>query len=189
MRVVAGKYKGMQIISPPKNIKLRPTSDIVREAIFDVIRFDLIDTVFVDLFAGSGAVGIEAISEGARFVYFVESNKVAMETIKENVRRFNIQNQCKLFEIDVFEFLKTFSERAVDFVFLDPPYRSFYASRVLEELSSFRYLNDLALIIAEHLKEEKLFGAYSKLNKLEKFKEKEYGNVVVSFFVNANKGA
>jgi len=108
MRVVAGKYKGMQIISPPKNIKLRPTSDMVREAIFDVIRFDLIDTVFVDLFAGSGAVGIEAISEGARFVYFVESNKVAMETIKENVRRFNIQNQCKLFEIDVLNFLKHF---------------------------------------------------------------------------------
>lgn len=189
MRVVAGKYKGMQIISPPKSVKLRPTSDKIREALFDVIRFDLVDTVFVDLFAGSGAVGIEAISEGANFVYFVEKNRIALETIKENIQRFGIQNQCQLFHIDVFEFLKTFSLTTVDFVFLDPPYRSFYSSKVLEALVNFEYLSDLALVIAEHLKEEKLLDTYSKFNKLEKFKEKEYGNVVVSFFVNSNKEA
>ncbi|BAL80898.1 16S rRNA (guanine(966)-N(2))-methyltransferase RsmD [Caldisericum exile] len=186
MRIVSGKFKGMEIISPPRNLELRPTSDRVREAIFDVIRFDITDKVFLDLFAGSGAVGIEAVSEGAKFVYFVENNKKAVDVIKKNIAKFGIREQCKILVRDVFKFLSDPQlEREVDFIFLDPPYKTHFASETLETLKNSSIVKKGSIIIAEHSEEEFLSEAYVGKVLLSKFKEKRYGKIVVSYFIRA----
>jgi N6-adenine-specific methylase len=134
MRIVAGEFKGQEIISPSKDIELRPTSDRVREAIFDVIRFDIQGKVFVDLFAGSGAVGIEALSEGA-FLFISLKKSKGLQLIKKNILRFNLQDRSRVYMQDVFRFIASPKvERDVDFVFLDPPYKTHFATETLEAL-------------------------------------------------------
>ncbi len=188
MRIVTGKFKGMEIASPSKNLELRPTTDRVREAIFDVIRFKITDAVFLDLFAGSGAMGIEAISEGAKFSFFVERNSLAIKTIYSNIKRFKIANQTSVIKQDVLRFLQAYKSPGVlrdnyDIVFLDPPYTSKLATQTMMLLSDFPAFNKEAIIIAEHSPDEPLKDSYTGKTKLAKFKEKEYGDIVVSYYL------
>jgi len=188
MRIVTGKFKGREIISPPKSIELRPTSDRVREAIFDVVRFNIVDSVFLDLFAGSGAIGIEAISEGASFAVFVEKNPVALRVIKENIKMLGIENQALIIKQDVLNFMKSpfsfesFKEK-FDFVFLDPPYASRLAKEVVQKLTDFPFLNKDCIVIAEHSTEEILEETYKGKYPLQKFEEKKYGTIAVSYYI------
>jgi 16S rRNA (guanine966-N2)-methyltransferase len=187
MRIVTGKFKGREIISPPKNIELRPTSDRVREAIFDVVRFKISDSIFLDLFAGSGAMGIEAISEGARFAVFVEKNSVALRVIKQNIKMLGIENQALIIKQDVLNFIKSpfsfesFKEK-FDFVFLDPPYASKLAGQTMQTLVNFPFLKSDSIIIAEHAEEEILPDDLKGVNSFKRFREKKYGNIVVSYY-------
>jgi 16S rRNA (guanine966-N2)-methyltransferase len=187
MRIVTGKFKGREIISPPKSIELRPTSDRVREAIFDVIRFNIADSVFLDLFAGSGAIGIEAISEGAKFSVFVEKNPVALRVIRQNIKMLGIENQTLVIKQDVLNFIKSpfsfesFKEK-FDFVFLDPPYASKLAGQTMQTLVNFPFLKSDSIIIAEHAEEEILPDDLKGVNSFKRFREKKYGNIVVSYY-------
>jgi len=187
MRIVTGKFKGREIISPPKSIELRPTSDRVREAIFDVIRFNIADSVFLDLFAGSGAIGIEAISEGARFAVFVEKNPVALRVIKKNIKMLGIENQTLIIKQDVLNFIKSpfsfesFKEK-FDFVFLDPPYASKLAGQTMQALVNFPFFKSDSIIIAEHSEVETLPEELKGTNSLKKFREKKYGKIAVSYY-------
>jgi 16S rRNA (guanine(966)-N(2))-methyltransferase RsmD len=187
MRIVTGKFKGREIISPPKSIELRPTSDRVREAIFDVIRFNIADSVFLDLFAGSGAIGIEAISEGARFAVFVEKNPVALRVIKKNIKMLGIENQTLIIKQDVLNFIKSpfsfesFKEK-FDFVFLDPPYASKLAGQTMQALVNFPFLKSDSIIIAEHSDGEILPEELKGTNSFKRFREKKYGNIAVSYY-------
>lgn len=188
MRIVAGEFKGIEIISPPRHLTLRPTSDKVREAIFDVIRFDITGKIFLDLFSGSGAVGIEAISEGSKLAYFVEKNHEAVNTIFKNVKKFGIEKRVKIFKEDVFKFLQNFNEDTLfDFVFLDPPYKTLLSSLTLEKLCFFKHLAEFAIVIAEHSMYEKLLDVYEGDFILRKFKEKKYGKIIVSYYVKEPK--
>lgn len=184
MRVVSGEFKGKEIISPSKQIELRPTSDRVREAIFDVIRFDIQGKVFLDLFAGSGAVGIEALSEGASFVYFVEKNSKACEVIRKNIVHFGIKDRCRIYMLDVFKFIASPKiETNIDFIFLDPPYKTHFATDTLKALKVSSLVQKNTIVIAEHSIEEKLDDTYEGKFILKRFKEKRYGKIVVSYFV------
>jgi 16S rRNA (guanine966-N2)-methyltransferase len=187
MRIVTGKFKGREIISPPKSIELRPTSDRVREAIFDVVRFNIADSVFLDLFAGSGAMGIEAISEGAKFSVFVEKNPVALRVIRQNIKVLGIENQTLIIKQDALNFIKSpfslqsFKEK-FDFVFLDPPYASKLAGQTMQTLVNFPLLKSDSIIIAEHSDGETLPEDLKGTNFFKKFREKKYGNIVVSYY-------
>jgi len=187
MRIVTGKFKGREIIPPPKSIELRPTSDRVREAIFDVVRFNIANSVFLDLFAGSGAIGIEAISEGAKFSVFVEKNPVALRVIKKNVKMLGIENQALIIKQDVLNFIKrpfsfeSFKEK-FDFVFLDPPYASKLAGQTMQALLNFSFLKSDSIIIAEHSEVEILLDDLKGTNSFKKFREKKYGNIAVSYY-------
>ncbi len=188
MRIVTGKFKRMEIISPPKEIELRPTTDRVREAIFDVIRFNIAGTTFLDLFAGSGAMGIEAISEGADFAVFVEKDARAIKTIHTNIKRFKIENQALVIRQDVLRFLQSPGSLDVikekfDFVFLDPPYASLLVGQTMKEIVNFPHLANESIIIAEHKWAESLSEEYQGKNTLKKFREKKYGKIAVSYFV------
>lgn len=193
MRVVSGKFKGQEIFSPPKSIELRPTSDRVREAVFDVLRFDIAGATFLDLFAGSGAVGIEAISEGASFSVFVEKNQVAVRIINANIRKFGIENNTLIIKDDVIRLLtqrkmpEAFGNSKFNMVFLDPPYASKLATQTLLALTEFDALGEQAIVVAEHEKKEILKDEYSGSFILSRFKEKIYGKIIVSYFIVSKK--
>ncbi len=193
MRIVTGKFKGKEILSPPTGIELRPTSDKVREALFDRIRPFLKDKLFLDLYAGSGAVGIEALSEGAKFVAFVEKSPVSLRTLKKNVAMFGVKKDITIIKKDVLLLLKNPQKlldrvnEPFDFVFLDPPFPLKIAGRTVELLANFPLIKEGTLIIAEHWKIEELKDNYSGKFLLKKTKERRYGKVMLSYYSVSEK--
>ncbi len=188
MRIIAGKFKGREIISPSKKIELRPTSDKVREAIFDVIRVDIGGAIFLDLFAGSGAMGIEAISEGAEFAVFVEKNPKAIKTIEANIEMLGVKGQATVVKSEVNSFLKDppFPEafaKKFDIIFLDPPYASLLGDQTLVGLADFYYLSENSIVVAEHSIRKNLPETYKGAFTLVMSREKRYGEIAVSFYV------
>lgn len=135
MRVITGKYKGRKLVEF-ENENTRPTLDRVKESIFDVINFFVEDSLVVDLFAGTGALGIEAISRGAKKVFFVDNNKRALEVINNNVNSLGVDAEIQ--NVDYLKFLKNLNIK-VDIFLLDPPFKTDFAKKAIE----FIYENNL----------------------------------------------
>ena len=149
MRVISGSFKGRRLTAP-KGLSIRPTPDKVKGAIFNILGDRIIESSFLDLFAGTGAVGIEALSRGAKEVVFVDNNTKAINTIKKNLSIFNIQYPIfKIVNVDAVEFIKK-TDHQFDFMFLDPPYKSDLGEKALIEISSFNILKEDGEIIWEH---------------------------------------
>lgn len=152
MRVIAGKYRSQPLASP-KGRDTRPTSDRLRETLFNVIAPYIQDAVFADLFAGTGAVGIEAISRGARKVYFAENAKITLETLRYNLDRLQIREQAIVETAGAMPLLRKLLKQKVhlDLIFLDPPYKDQLAyGTVLKFLAEQPILHPNALVVVEH---------------------------------------
>ncbi|OGW05238.1 MAG: 16S rRNA (guanine(966)-N(2))-methyltransferase RsmD [Nitrospinae bacterium RIFCSPLOWO2_01_FULL_39_10] len=154
MRVISGTFKGRKLI-PPKGLTIRPTPDKVKGAIFNILGDRIIESSFLDLFAGTGAIGIEALSRGAKEIIFVDDNIKAINLIKENLSRCKMQDaRCKIVKENAVEFIKSvgqgFSPAKFDFIFLEPPYKSDLGEKALIEISSFNILKEDGEIIWEH---------------------------------------
>lgn len=181
MRVIAGKYRSRRL-SAPEGMQTRPTSDRLRETLFNVIASNITDSVWLDLFAGSGAVGIEALSRGARSVYFVESISRAIRTIRDNLSSLGIDEGFEIIEREVANALRMLDSQAVvaDFCFLDPPYRKMGDyEQVLGFLSQSRILKPESLVIAEHDKHFDPGDAFGSLRRQRVLKQ---GDAVLSFY-------
>jgi 16S rRNA (guanine966-N2)-methyltransferase len=173
MRIIAGQYRSRPLKSRP-GLDLRPTSDRLRETLFNVLAAasTLEDSIWLDLFAGTGAVGIEALSRGARQVYFVESDRKHARLIRENLHSLKISEGFDVCENDVASALRSLEASAgvCDFCFLDPPYhiRGAY-ERTLEFLDASRMVGPASIVIAEHEKKFDLgntFGALTRYRKI-----------------------
>ena len=177
MRVVSGELKGYNLKFPREPL-VRPTAEKVKEAIFDVIQFNVKGKKFLDLFAGSGQIGIEALSRGAKTVSFVDNYKDSIFTIKSNISRLNenFLDKVNILKEDVFDFLN-FNTGYFDIIFLDPPYGKDIIPKILGKLS--RILNYDGIIICEHSKNESLPETPDDLTL---FKNKIYGQTAVSFY-------
>lgn len=201
MRIISGKYKG-RIIKMPKGI--RPTQDKVRKALFDILG-DIDGLSFLELFAGSGAVGFEAVSQGAKEVVFVEKDKRCIERIKENLcvigllrypecsvsskRRFGMPKQHpksyyirhRVIALDVFRALKQLNQKKerFDIIFLDPPYYKGLAKKSLLKLSTYDILKPNGVICIQHYKKEFI---PEEISNLRLFKRKTYGETLLSFY-------
>jgi 16S rRNA (guanine(966)-N(2))-methyltransferase RsmD len=184
MRIIAGKFRSRRLRSLP-GPQLRPTSDRLRETLFNVLCAGspaaLEGAVWVDLFAGTGAVGIEALSRGAATVYFVECSKSAAELIAENLRPLNVDAEVKILRQDVAAAISELERRSVepDFIFLDPPYamRDAY-DQTLTRLGNSAVAGK-ALVIAEH---EKKFDPGNKFGSLHRVRRLEQGDAALSFY-------
>jgi 16S rRNA (guanine(966)-N(2))-methyltransferase RsmD len=169
MRIIAGQYRHRPLRSLPA-VNLRPTSDHLRETLFNVLAASrtLEASVWLDLFAGTGAVGIEAISRGARQVYFVESDRKHARLLRENLSSLKITAGCDLYEGNVASALHSLDASGVicDFCFLDPPYAMHSAyERTLEFLGKSRLVGSRTIVIAEHEKRfdpGQTFGALAR---------------------------
>ncbi|MGC9124896.1 MAG: 16S rRNA (guanine(966)-N(2))-methyltransferase RsmD, partial [Caldisericaceae bacterium] len=170
----------------PKHAEIRPTSDMTRESIFNVVRSKLIGANFLDLFAGSGAMGLEALSEGAKLSVFVDKSSLSIATIRKNIKLLGVADESIVVKKDVLQFLeKPYSEIAAtkfDLIFIDPPYASKLASQTLAVLTNSDLMSEGAIIIAEHSSIERLEDTYKGIHSFVCFKRKVYGTIVVNYF-------
>lgn len=184
MRVIAGSLR-RRILEAPRGMDTRPTSDRLRETLFNVLAPRIEGTVFLDLYAGSGAVGIEALSRGAARVVFVERAQTALKVLRANLEKLGLSSGCRIEAGSVTDFLRR--ERAeegagFDVVFLDPPYDAageYEAVLGLLGGGSARLLQRDAVVIAEHRRKERLaesYGAFERTRLLEQ------GDAALSFY-------
>ena len=172
MRVIAGSAKRIQL-KTIEGLDTRPTTDRIKETLFNMISEYLADSTFLDLFSGSGGIGIEALSRGASSAVFVEQNKKAMNCIKDNLKTTKLADRAETFEMDVISALHRMEhQKKFDYVFMDPPYNQLLEKQVLDYLSQSDLLSDDALIIVE----ASLETDFSYVEELgyEIVKEKEY---------------
>ncbi len=145
MRIITGSARGRRLVSP-EGYDVRPTTDKVKESLFNIIQFDLDSAVFCDLFAGSGQIGLEAVSRGASRAVFVEASKKSLEVIKTNIELCRFSDYCTTVFSDVFVYLNSMKED-YDFIFMDPPYNKQLCDKALAILAD--KVSDNTTIICE----------------------------------------
>lgn len=171
MRVIAGSARRLLLKTIPGN-DTRPTTDIIKETLFNMLAPDLEGSVFLDLFSGSGAIGIEALSRGAKSAVFIEKNSLAAKCIRENLEHTHLSDRAKLINGDILYGLKKIENKEIfDIVFLDPPYDSGLEAIALKYLSESNIISEDSLIIVELSKE---FNTDSLLKDWSIIKEKLY---------------
>ena len=154
MRVIAGSAKRL-LLKTLDGLDTRPTTDRIKETLFNMLAPYLYDCVFLDLFAGSGGIGIEALSRGARYAWFAENNKEAISCITQNLSFTKFADQATLLKGDVFSSLSLIREREADIIFIDPPYDLGCEQMLFGALSHMPYVTENTLLILEaHLKKE-----------------------------------
>ena len=179
MKVISGILKGRNIEG--YNIDgTRPTMDRVKESLFAMINDHLKGSIVLDLFAGSGNLGIEAISNGAKYAYFIDNNKEVIKVLNKNITNLNIKNNSQILLSDWKRFLNEAHDKGLkfDIIFVDPPYAYDVYEKILEKVSTLNLLNENGLIILEHpnlkLKEQ--------YNNLSLYKTKKYGSKSVNIY-------
>src|SRR5262245_44804209 len=165
MRVISGKFKSRRLKpSPPAGV--RPTSDKLKETVFNILGARVEGATFLDACAGTGGIGIEALSRGAAFVYFVEQSRKACGIIRENLQSLEVENGFKILEADLIKALDII-DQPLDIAFVDPPYeRDDLYKRCLARFGSARLLAPDGLLIIEHSKRKELENAAGHLQKI-----------------------
>lgn len=181
MRIITGAYRGRRLASP-KDLSVRPTSDRVKEAIFSMISQDIDQSIVLDLFAGTGSLGLEALSRGAKHCYFIDSDRESVSLIKSNIEHCKAENQSTIFVGD-FKYAMSKIKEPIDLAFLDPPYESKILDEALEQVSRQGFMAPGGLVITEH-GPKKIMPEI--IGSLKKIKEKKYGQVHVTLYIVAS---
>lgn len=173
MRVIAGKAKHLQLKTIEGN-NTRPTTDRIKETLFNMLQNDIVECTFLDLFSGSGGIGIEALSRGAKKAVFIENNKNACECIKSNLRFTKLQDSGIVMEKDVLDAISMLEREGYyfDIIFMDPPYNLYLEKKILERLRESAIIDEESVIIVEASKETEF--EYIFEYGYEMIKEKKY---------------
>ena len=174
MRVISGSARGRKLISP-KGLDTRPTADIVKESLFNIIQFDIQGRRVLDLFAGSGQLGIECMSRGAQSAVFIDERRDAVNIIKENLKKCGFD--AEVLQTDAVTYLQRGEK--FDIVFVDPPYDSEYYEIVMKNINLFDILNEGGIIIFESRADRVLQDMYYPYHPLKSY---VYGSVKLSLF-------
>ena len=180
MRVIGGTARGRRLIDP-RGEGIRPTSDMVKESVFNIIQFDIEGRSVLDLFAGTGQLGVEALSRGARNCMFVDSDHSAVKLIWENLKLCGFTERAYVYARDALSYLK--GNGKFDLILLDPPYDTDLASKAIQRIIEFDKLNDNGIIISETRADASapvVRPPYSLQ------KEYRYGKVLISRYVKMN---
>lgn len=177
MRIVAGEWKGKKLF-PPRDDQVRPTSDKVKESIFSMISPDLPDAVVADLFSGTGGLGLEALSRGAKRCYFGDKQRDSFQLTRTNIAHCHAQDRAVAIQGDFTHVLCQIREK-VDIFLLDPPYGFDILAECFRRIDELDLLSEEGIIVAEHgVKEQMPDVLYS----FEKIKERSYGTIAVSIY-------
>ncbi len=182
MRIIAGQLKGRKLEAPRDKL-IRPTSDKVKEALFSIVAPELDGAVVIDLFSGTGGLGLEAVSRGAGKVYFGEKSKEGAQLTFKNISAFQVEDRCKLIRGDWKQVLHQIHEPA-DLIFLDPPYKAGLMEACLETIWQRNLLAADGVIIAEHDARQKL---PESIEGFSVWKTKKYGNTVITLYTASSE--
>ena len=179
MRIIGGKAKGRTLHFPPGS-KERPTSDFLREALFNMLG-SLEEKIFLDLFAGSGSVGLEAASRGAQEVYFVEESKNLVEIIKKNIQKCCLDENCFVITADIEYGLRNLLKKKceADIIFIDPPYNRNMVGKTLNLLNKYQIFKEDVAVVIQHSMKENFTGSMDKNIYLKD--QRKYGENVLTF--------
>ena len=177
MRVVAGAARGVAL-KTPEGLTTRPTADRVKEAMFSILQFDLPGTAVLDLFGGTGQLGIEALSRGAKSAVFVDEGEAACSLIRENLRRTKLEKQAKVIRSDYLQFLKQ-SKDKFDIILLDPPYAEVFLENALKCITEIDILQSGGIIVCERPIEKDLPFEYAGYRCSKDYK---YGKTLVTLY-------
>jgi len=182
VRVISGSAKG-RVLKAVLGKNTRPTTDKVKESIFNIIGPYFDGGIVLDLFAGTGGLGIEALSRGMDHGIFVDHHKVSIETVNQNISSTNMNDRVEIYQNDAIRALKILKNRELkfDLVFLDPPYRMKIIEEILNALIEFQLLNDKAIIVTEHDAKYHL-TKLDQVADLEQIKDVTYGDIGVTIF-------
>lgn len=180
MRIIAGKYRSLPLEAVKGN-NTRPTTDKIKEAVFNSVGPYFEGGQMLDLYAGSGSVGLECISRGMDHVVFVDKSYDAISTIKKNIAFVKVPSQCSVYKMDALAAVKRCAQegRQFDLVYLDPPYAKEQNEKVMKTLSELKLLKEHAVVIVESLKED-VFS--DEIGDLIKYKEACYGITRISYY-------
>ena len=177
MRVITGKARGT-VLKTPEGLDTRPTSDRVKEALFSIIQFDVPGARVLDLFGGTGQLGIEAISRGAKSAVFVDTGEKACSIIKENLRRCKMETDGKVIRSDYLKYLENCHD-SFNIVFLDPPYAEVFLENALKMLSEIDILQSGGIIVAERPVGKELSAVIPGFTRSKDYK---YGKTVLTLY-------
>ncbi len=184
MRIISGKYKGRHLVSF-KADHIRPTMDRVKETLFNKWMGHIDEARVLDLFAGTGNLGLEALSRGAKHVTFVEKNIKSVQIIKDNIQALKISpKEYTIITKDVFTFIKSVPNQPFDLILIDPPFTEKLADRVMLELSLQSLFHAETLIAIEAVKQEKIEMQYGVLTCYDK---QDYGDKSLSLFKKSSQ--
>ena len=177
MRVISGKARGVNL-KTPAGTATRPTADRVKEAVFSIIQFDLPGATVLDLFGGTGQLGIEALSRGAKNAVFVDERDDACRLIRENLKRTKLEGEGRIIRSDYSAFLKSTSQK-FDIIFLDPPYAEVFLENSLNLITQIDILQSGGIIVTERPVEKELLLDFTGYNRSKDYK---YGNTLITLF-------
>jgi 16S rRNA (guanine(966)-N(2))-methyltransferase RsmD len=181
LRVIAGKAKGRRLQSVEGDTT-RPITDRTKESLFNIIGGDVVDSNWWDVFAGTGAVGIEALSRGAAFVRFTDLNRLPIETIKANVEHCRFTSQVEIRRADSFSYLAAAPDKRFEYIYIAPPqYKEMWVKALELVDDNTGWLTDDAWVIAQIAPREYRESKPS-LNHLEEFEQRQYGNTLLAFY-------
>ncbi len=182
MRIITGEYRGRRLESPA-GYDVRPTSDKVKEAVFNIIMNEVWDATCVDLFAGTGNLGLEALSRGAKKCYFGDNSRESINLIKNNVKMCRAEDKSVIIAGDYSKILGRINEK-VDIFFLDPPYKDGLYENCLEIIDSLDLLSEEGIIVAEHGVRDYV---PETVGSLEIIKERKYGKIMVTIYAKKSE--
>ena len=185
MRVITGKYRGRKL-NTPEDYEIRPTTDKAKEALFSILTDEIYGSRVLDLFAGTGSLGIEALSRGARYCVFGDFSRKSIELIKSNLEHCHVEEETKVLAGDYRKILRNLADKVkdgleepFDVIFLDPPYGRDLLDDAFRLIREGGILTKSGLIVAEHRKEERLPDNFYDFIKV---KERRYGVVMLTIY-------
>ena len=180
LRVISGKARGLKL-NTPKNQDVRPTTDRVKESLFNIINFDIMDSNVLDLFAGTGSLGIECLSRGANKCVFVDKSKESMAIVKSNIKKARVENESITMNIDFKSAILSLGNKGEKFniIFMDPPYYKNMFEDALSMVDQNNLLEEDGVIVVEHDTKDSF---PENIGRLYKSRDKKYGKTTLTFY-------
>lgn len=179
MRIITGTAKGTKL-KTPRGLDTRPTADRVKESLFNILGPNVLGALVLDLFAGTGNLGLEALSRGASKALFIDHGSNSIQMIRDNARLTKLYSQAEIYKSDALKALDRISRegRRFNLIFCDPPYNKGFVSAVLSKLDATSILMESSIIVFEHSRHETIS---EKWNRLHLIRTERYGETLVSF--------
>lgn len=179
MRIIGGKARGTKLYTLNGD-NTRPTLDRVKESLFNIIQTKMLNCVFLDLFSGSGAIGLEAASRGAKKVILCDKSKDAMQIIKKNIEKTHLENQTECYQLSYEKILENKISEKIDIIYIDPPYKTDFVCKSIKIILEKEILKEDSYMIVETDEEERIIEKIKKLE-VDVIDQRKYGRVHLIF--------